>query len=106
MLYKVYNDLRFDYPNTGFGTGKGFVALEFDNNLEGKITRPYQVDNNFGLPQTRTGMLGSRDKIIPEFYLKEPYELPEGAVLRVYKADGTLEKTLILNDKKIWVEEI
>ena len=51
-------------------------------------------------------MLGSRDKIIPELTVKELVALPVGAELKLYRADGSLERSFKLNKYMIWVEEI
>ena len=54
------------------------------------------------LPNTKTGMLGSDEKIIPEFYLGNRENLPKNAKLKIYDKDGKVLKEYNLNDDMIW----
>ena len=54
-----------------------------------------------GEPQTKTGMTGSKDKIIPEFYLDDLTDIEDGAILKIYDKDGKILEMYEL-DKQIW----
>jgi hypothetical protein len=99
---QVYNDFRLDYKATGFAENKGYAVLEYDN--VGKVDRPYNVSNVLDkaeAPQTLTGMTGSFEKIIPEFYIETRTDLKAGATLKIFDANGNLEKIFTLKSDKI-----
>ena len=74
----------------------------------GNPIRPYNSPDidGFGLPNTKTGMLGSDEKIIPEFYLGnnpgDYQKLTEGAVLKIYDKNGNVLKDYKLNKYMVW----
>ena len=49
-----------------------------------------------GIPYTNTGMSGSPKTIIPEYYIQERIELPEGSSLFLYDATGNITKKYVL----------
>jgi hypothetical protein len=61
----------------------------------GNPIRPYNSKDindvtKFDVPNTKTGMTGSSEKIVPEFYLETRTELRDGAILTKYEANGSI----------------
>ena len=99
---QIFNDFRLDYPDTQFSKNKSFAVIEYEN--VGNPIRPYNSPDidGFGLPNTKTGMLGSDEKIIPEFYLESRENLPENAILKIYDKNGKALEQYKLNKNMIW----
>ena len=103
---QIFNDFRLDYPDTQFSKNKSFAVIEYEN--VGNPIRPYNSPDidGFGLPNTKTGMLGSDEKIIPEFYLgSNPADFPvlrEGAILKIYNKDGKVLEQYQLQKNTTW----
>ena len=84
--------LRLDYKGTGFKPNEGFAIIEFPYPGETKIMHPFEVPDilkDNPAPYTNTGMSGSSRTIIPEYYLSERIELPQGTQLTIYDQAGS-----------------
>jgi hypothetical protein len=99
---QLYKDLKLDYESSNFAPNKGFATIEYDN--VGELKRSYESNKaDKSIPQTLTGMTGSSDKIIPEFYIDELSELPNGAVLKEFSYDGKVIHEYIYDfNTKAW----
>lgn len=107
--------LRLDYKGTGFKPNEGFAIIEFPYPGKTKIMHPFEVPNilmDNPAPYTNTGMSGSSRTIIPEYYLSEGIELPQGTQLTIYDQTGSkirqyvLEITSNQEEKKEWIWHI
>ena len=59
----------------------------------------------YDIPQTQTGILGSNNKIIPEYY-HEYVNLKKDATLRMFNADGVLESLYKYDaDVNKWIKQ-
>lgn len=91
--------LRLDYKGTGFKPNEGFAIIEFPYPGEIKIMHPFEVPNilvDNPAPYTNTGMSGSSRTIIPEYYLSERIELPQGTQLTIYDQAGSQIRQYVL----------
>ncbi len=104
---QIFDDFRLDYDHTPFAKDKGFAVIEYDNPANSGLVNAFESDvvKGYGIPQTQTGMLGSHNKIIPEYYqtsinLEDEYK----ATLKIFNAEGNIIETYKLN-KKTWKKE-
>ena len=91
--------LRLDYKGTGFKPNEGFAIIEFPYPGKTKIMHPFEVPNilvDNPAPYTNTGMSGSSRTIIPEYYLSERIELPQGTQLTIYDQAGSQIRQYVL----------
>ena len=91
--------LRLDYKGTGFKPNEGFAIIEFPYPGKTKIMHPFEVPNilmDNPAPYTNTGMSGSSRTIIPEYYLSEGIELPQGTQLTIYDQTGSKIRQYVL----------
>lgn len=93
----VYEGLRLDYENTRFNEGdKGYGVLRFKAEDTSSYKIPYNPDMGgssiYKPPFTGNGFTKSKDKVIPEFEMKEQ-TIPKGTEL--YQVSESGQETLV-----------
>jgi hypothetical protein len=105
---QLIEDMRLDYLKTKFSNGQGFAAIEYTNPAgNSQLIHPFNRTNiTDNIPYTNTGMIGSNSKIIPEYHqgIKSDdfFKLREDAILKIYDANGNMQKMYELLPNNIW----